>query len=342
MSTLSFNKSSLETTPLHSHLSLPKSNAGVQASDKMDLIFDKYIINSAEELAELNKSGKLTGAFVLTGDKKHVGIHKLFFIAQLISIIHEKIRGIFSGERKLDANLCHAMVVVGWDAKWNEKKQKYNNRPLLAHSIMDGVKFNAVDYFNYDDKDVDHLLVYVPKDQTLRNEFTKNAELSSKISSQPENRSKFSWKNLLTCLFKKQIVQSPTENMQKDVAYAVTDLLLERKLSKSSNENKARAFFCMEYALTMLQSSMMTKALSNEDKKLLLCENGNKLSREELAMKIYSSIKNKDETAPLAKAYWESRICSQLHAPSVLSSYASNFFDTLSELKQVDEVAHNI
>lgn len=337
MSASNFIQTSVETTKLYPQLSIPASKSAAKTPEKMDLIFDKYVVNSAEEFAELNKAGKLTGALVLTGDKKHVGIHKLFFLAQIISKIHEKIRGLFSGERKLDANLCHAMIVVGWDDKWSEKRQEYNNRPLLAHSVMDGVKFNAVDYFNYDDKDVDHLVVYVPKDQALRQEFIKNAEQSSKISSEPENRSYFSWKNLLTCLFKKQVVETSTEKMQKDVAYAVTDLLLKRKLSKGSNENKTRAFFCMEYALTMLQSSIMTKALSDDDKHSLMFMNGNKLSREQLAMRIFSSIKNKDETAPLAKAYWESRICSQLHAPSVLSSYASNFFDEISELKQSSE-----
>jgi hypothetical protein len=333
VSTLNFNKSCVETTMLHSNLSC--SNFEAKAKDKIDLVFDKYIVNSAEELAELNKEVNLRGALVLTGDKKHVGIHKFFFVAQIISKLHEKIRGVFLGERKLDANLCHAMVIVGWDNTWNEKRKMQNNRPTEAHSVMDGVKFNAVDYFTYDDKDVDHLIVYVPKDQALKQEFAKNAELSSKISTIPENRSKFSWKNLLTCLFKKQIVETPTEKMQKSLAYVVTDLLLERKLSKGSNADKARDFFCMEYALTMLQSSIMTKTLSEEDKHSLMFEKGKKLSREDLAMKIYSSIKNKDESAPLAKAYWESRICSQLHAPSVLSSYASSFFDAMSEHKQV-------
>lgn len=114
----------------------------------------------------------MEGALVFTSDSKHVGIHKLFYAA--LSIRKKFV------DQKIDCNICHAMIVIGWD----EKKR----RPLLAHSVMDGVRINTVDYFkpikycylNY--KTADKLIVYIPTDMLLRKEIAKNAKLSARIS----------------------------------------------------------------------------------------------------------------------------------------------------------------
>jgi hypothetical protein len=301
-------------------------------------IFDKYVVNNASELEHLNNQGLLKGAIIITGDKKHVGLHKVFCLAQKIKQFFEKIRGIFTSKRNLDTNLCHGMVAVGWDNTWSEKKNANNNRPLLAHSVLDGVKLNAVDYFNNERKDVDHMIVYVPKDPALRDEYAKNAKMSAEISTDKKNRSKFAWGNLLTSIFKRQIYKQPTKLMGKRLAYTVTDLLLERKLSKGSNEKKSRSFYCMEYAIEVLQASVLTNALNAQDKRELMYNGDKILSREEIAKKIYSSLKNGKIDDKLSKAYWESHVCTKMNANGILSSYAANVFDKISEAQPVQRL----
>jgi hypothetical protein len=47
-------------------------------------IFDRYVVNSAEELSVLQSKGLIRGAFIITGDTKHVGIHKIFWVVQKV------------------------------------------------------------------------------------------------------------------------------------------------------------------------------------------------------------------------------------------------------------------
>src|SRR5690349_2003367 len=106
-------------------------------SSSNPVLFDKYIVHSKEELALLNKKKNLAGAYMITGDTKHIGIHKLFYIGQLIKRFFE--RHFLPKKKSLDNNLCHNMICVGWD---NSKDAKgfAKNRPVLAHSVLDGVK----------------------------------------------------------------------------------------------------------------------------------------------------------------------------------------------------------
>ena len=91
-------------------------------------IFDKYIIYNTRELEKIKDV--LEGAIMFTSDNRHVGIHKLFYLVHWLKKRSTKI--------DIDANICHAMIIIKWDSN--------NHRPILAHSVSDGVKINAVDY----------------------------------------------------------------------------------------------------------------------------------------------------------------------------------------------------
>lgn len=229
-------------------------------------------------------------------------------------------------------NICHAMIVVGW----NDEKR----RPILAHSVMDGVKINSVDYFKpikycgrpY--KTADRLIVYIPRDQKLREEFSQNALLSGKISSEKKNRSPFSYGKMIASIFKRQIHKTPLKTMREDVAYAVTDILMGRKFSPASKSKKTRTFFCTELAVCVLQASILTNALSKEQKEELCNKHE---SRNQLAQEIYRLIGDSSQGEhALSKAYWESRICSQINSKSAISAYVSFLFDKFSTVKELD------
>lgn len=313
-----------------------KNQDGYNSIKEKKQLFDKYEIKSAEQLEKIKNI--LPGALIITTDSKHIGIHKAFYTMQIIKRTFAKIGGGCKKKKPkpIDPNLCHAMIAIGWD---NEK-----NRPVLAHSIMDGVKINAVDYFQpikyfgrkY--KTADGMVVYVPRKECFRKELLKNAELSARISTEKKNRSPFSWGNLLGCIFKKQIYKIPLKTAQEDLAYAVTDLLLKRKLSPGSKENKARALFCIEYAVCILQASILTKALSEQEKNELLGDNDNPSSRLEIAKEIYRRIsqpKNKEDS--ISKAYWKFKICHQVNPKGIISSYAALILNKTSCLKNVED-----
>lgn len=327
-----------ELSGIQPQTSNPDYNSeATEASNALTKVFDKYIVKNNDELYQLHTNGLLEGAFVITGDTKHVGIHKLFWIAQKIRCFFESLFGV-NKNSKYDTNICHAMVVTGWDDKYNEKREKNNHRPVLAHSVMDGVKENAVDYFTYDDKDVDYMVVYVPKDKKLRDNLRKNAHTSATISSEKSNRSSFSWGNLLTSMFKKQVHNTPTEMMQKQLAYTITDLLQGNKMGEVGNDKKARKFYCIEYAMQIFQATILTTALNETDQISLLYDGENKLSRDEVAAKILNRLTDHKQDDALANAYWESKICTQLNPNGILSTLAAREFDTVSEDKKIENL----
>ena len=116
--------------------------------------------------------------------------------------------------------------------------------------------------------------------------------------------------------------------MRKEMAYTVTDLLLKKPLLKQKNENKTRAMFCMQFAILMLQASVLTQALTDADKDALI---SNK-SRDEIAMEIYKKLTTQNDADALSKAYWETRMCREIDSSSIMSCYGANILDKYSDL----------
>jgi len=145
------------------------------------MMFDKYTIRSKAELKSLHAAYSLPGAYMLTGDARHVRIHGYFnFIQKFKHFFHLDI-----GRTTPDYNLCHNMICVGWDDA--------KDRPILSHVVMDGLKLNATCYFTYKDRDVDYLNVYIPRNATLKAELLHNADQTAALSTNLATRSPFSW-----------------------------------------------------------------------------------------------------------------------------------------------------
>lgn len=329
----------MSVLPLTStHSSIPTACETAIEKSK-PILFEKYVVRNEEDLNKLQSSGKLKGAIVITGDKKHVGIHKIFFIIQkiceIIEPLLEKIRGY---PIKIDANLCHGMIVVGWDNSYNKEKEIQNNRPLLSHSVQKGVKVNAVNYFTYPDQDVDHMVVFIPKEKTLRDELAKNSEQMAKTKQKTKKNGevyrsplcKFSWSKLIGSMFKTQIHKEPSKKMKKELAYALADTLLnENPICSNSGPKgkKPRHMFCMEFATLMLQVSIITSQLT-EDEKQKLRDIGD---RKEIAKEIISKMDKLYESDSLSKAYWSNRSCRTVDASCIMSAYAAHIFSNYSE-----------
>jgi hypothetical protein len=301
-------------------------NPAQESSAPETVLFEKHVISNQDQLKELHDSGRLRGAFIITGDMKHVGIHKIFHLVQEVCRAIEHILGLHREkfEFDLNANLCHGMIALGWDEHNPEK-----NRPLLAHSVTNGVKVNAVNYFTYDDHDVDHMVIYIPKDAMLREEYAANAEKAAthKIGKAPA--CKFAWKKLFLSMFRQQVRNKPTSKMGKELAYAVADVLQNRPISSTSSDKKTRSMFCMEFALLMLQVSVLTKAMSEEEK-----NSYSKMSRNKAANEIVAKLAYHDEKDTLSNTYWSSKVCTRIDPTCTMSSYGACILDKISEMSE--------
>lgn len=277
-------------------------------------------MNSEAELNALQADGKLQGAFAITGDKKHVGIHRIFYVVQKICDFIEPLLAKIRGHHiNIDTNLCHGMIVVGWD---NDKQ-----RPLLSHSVLNGVKVNAVNYFTYEDKDVDHMVLFVPKNAELRQEFIENAKRMAKRGDDNTPLCKFSWGHLLKSMFRRQIHKKPSGQMKKELAYALADTLLDTAVMKGSKGEETRSMFCMEFATLMLQVSILTNSLSESEKQSLLALK----DRKKIAKAIKSKMDAQDDNDSLSRAYWQNRVCQEIDASSIMSAYAADIFSRYAE-----------
>lgn len=272
-------------------------------------LFHKYGVLSNPELYELHQQNLLVGSIVFTSDSRHVGIHKLFYG---FLVCRKKIL-----QQSIDPNICHAMIVIGWNDK--------NHKPKLAHSVMDGLKINSVDYFkpiNYCGRPyntADKLIIYSALDPNLRKEIASNAEISASISSQKSNRSKFSWSHMTSSLFKSQYYKFQSVN--SDLIHILTDLLLERKLSPIRNELKTRSLFCTEYVVYMVQASILFMHL-NKSELLSMAK-----SRSDLANILSKKLNNGDDD--LYQIYHKNPICHKIKAENTVSPYFASVLDEL-------------
>ncbi|MCB1111072.1 MAG: hypothetical protein H7A37_07315 [Chlamydiales bacterium] len=304
--------------------------------------FDKYTVRSAEALKALQDQGKLRGALVITGDEQQsTTLHKIFYLMQ-------KAKSGISEKDKM--HLCHAMVATGWDTTTEKeypekfslaqritrairqffgfevappkmfKKEYPLGRPVWTHAVFDKVKTNTVDYFNYADKDVTFLTLYIPKDEKLREAFAKNAEDSAK-----KRTMKFSKARLINLIFKKQILKRKENQARKKLAFAVADRLLDKEFSQENNPKAARSFFCMEYALTVLQTSILSEALSKDEKVRM-----KNMDRSVLAAEILSRISNQKPQDTLARAYWTNKICCQVDPSRMMSAGVAAVLDEVT------------
>lgn len=228
--------------------------------DNNSQLFDKYIVRSKAELTALHAEKRLEGAYMITGDSMHVGIHKFFYQGQRFK--HWLGRG--GGRTEEHADLAHNMICVGWDYD--------NQRPILAHMIKkqgwkfydSRVKVNATCYFTYHDRDVDFINVYIPKDKTFMSEVLHNADQTAIISTEPSSTSAFSMSQLFWSQFKNP-EHITAENAKRDIASEIADLILKGPQRDFAN-TKNQKLTCASYAMRIMQASELLASLDNMER----------------------------------------------------------------------------
>lgn len=255
-------------------------------NNRHNLVFNKYIVKSKEQLAELHTVHSLIGAYIITGDTNHVGIHRFFHRAQLLK------HGLGKDMNKdiLDPNLCHNMICIGWDTA--------NERPILAHVVKDGLKINATCYFTYQDQDVDYMEVFIPKDPTLKLEVHHNADQTAALSTLPSNRSRFSWGYLLSAVFNNP-GRTSEENFKQNIAATMADLFLNQPL-RDNRKAKIQKFHCAQYGLLIVQVSMILQS-QNRETRLSYCKEHYSKDRNVVINTLINELN--DDSTPLGYAY---------------------------------------
>jgi len=280
--------------------------------------FDKYVFKKDELIpTTLN----LKGAICIEKDTKKTGwLHKLM---HFIQIIHQCLARIFGWTKKrIDPNLCHGSIIM-------DRVSDTKNIFIGDHSLLkNGVKTTEMNY--HDQKNITHLIVYVPKNQELRDLLIKHAqqtcyEETGKYGHTNKDRiGQFPVKDLIMCSFHRPR-KKPTKTMQERTARAVADLLMGNQFLDEKGE-KARSFFCIPYLTSVLTASHLIQSLKPGEKELLLMKrDGKERTRDEVAKQIYFSICDRIETNSLSNAYWRNPI-NQIDTRYLGTSYVAIIF----------------
>ncbi len=274
--------------------------------------FDKYTFSKNQPIPD---DMQLRGAIGITRDTKHANnLHRFFFVMQKV---YHKVHRM----KDHDANLCHGMVLLDFKAKDitaglspvteepTRKKGRAPKKPTvkrvidpnkkmqyLAHGVFRGIVRSHRDYL--EDKDCTELVVYIPKNEKLRERIAKFAEQSSvEARDERANAAKrkkdkkapriainpFSIPDMLKSFF--HFGTKPTERKMRRTALAVTDLLQGHMPMDRKGHN--RGYFCMPYAMTILQSAMIAETLEESE-----IEEIGKMERKAAAEFIYKKIKD--------------------------------------------------
>lgn len=280
------------------------------------ILFDKYVIPKGGSIPSyLN----VRGAIAITQDKRHKGI--LHFIFYIIQKIHNYLFG-----RTDNVSLAHGMVI------WGKDGNRPNNLLIShVHKFKKGIVTSSANYLdasNPDNFDVTHLVIWIPRDENLREILAKNAEQSAFNPKNPNNRikepAKFSVPDILRTIFTSQVHLRPPEDSMKRIALAVADLLLDRHLH--NKRNCPRDLYCTPYTMILLQSSLLMEAMSDKDRNEIV-EGGD---RKMIASRICQRLKTYNSKDPISKIFWKNnlfclnnRFCTSGYAASLLDSQSA-------------------
>lgn len=300
----------------------PTTKADTRAAPAPLLIeFDKYVFKK-DELIPANLD--LRGAICIEQDVKHTGwLHKLMFVVQKI---HQFLSKLFGWScKEINPNVCHGSIIV--DRVTNSSNYFMGNHSLLKN----GVKTTNMDFHHQ--TNITHLIIYVPKNQDLRELMVANAkqtcyeEYNIYGHTKAERINEFATQDLVNSSF--HIPQEPNKTIQKRTARAVADLLMGKQFLDEKGK-KPRTFFCIPYLTTVLTATHLTQSLEPGEKELLLYrKDGTKRSRKEVAKQIYHSIYTFQESNSLSRAYWYNPI-HQIDHRFLPTGYVKNFLDAVS------------
>lgn len=236
-----------------------------------------------------------TGSFAITRDNEHKTlIHKIYSLIQYI------LNKLFKIEIETDYN--HGMIVIRKPELQEGAKQ---DELIIAHGGY-GTRTKRVNYLNYAGNDVTSLVVYVPTDDRLRTLLSKYGVQTAYV---PEKHRGASgdvgidnrpgrvsiWKISTHWLKKPELRSTPPKDDQR-IALAVADLLMGKQfLNKKGNTQEA--YYCMDYATTVLQSAILIRGLEEEISldQFTKDDRGIPLTRDILAAKIHHKLIKKGD-----------------------------------------------
>lgn len=237
-----------------------------------------------------------TGTFAITRDKEHKTlIHKIY------SLIQYLLNKLFNINIETDYN--HGMIVIRKPELQEGAKQ---DELIIAHVTGRGIRTKRVNYLNYAGNDATSLVVYVPTDERLRILLSKygvqTAYIPEKhrvasgdvaIDKQPGRAS--IWKISTHWLKKPELCPMPPKDDQR-TALAVADLLMGRQFFNKKG-NAQEAYYCMDYATTVLQSAILIRGLEEEIslEQFTKDDRGIPLTRDILAAKIHQKLIKKGD-----------------------------------------------
>jgi hypothetical protein len=237
-----------------------------------------------------------TGAFAITRDNEHKSLIHIVY-----SFIQYLLNKIFNIDIETDYH--HGMIVIRKPELQEGAKQ---DELIIANVTGRGLRTKRVNYLNYAGNDATSLVVYVPTDDRLRTLISKygvqTAYVPDKhrassgdvsIDKQPGRIS--IWKLSTHWLKKPELCLTPPKDDQR-VALAVADLLAGKQfLNKKGNAQEA--YFCMDYATTVLQSAILIRGLEEEFSLDQFTKDaaGTPLGRNALAAKIHQKLTKKGD-----------------------------------------------
>ena len=246
----------------------------------------------------LDPTVSYTGTLAITRDNEHKTlIHKIYSFLQYL------LNKCFNINIENDYN--HGMIVIRKPALQEGAKQ---DELIIAHVTgLSGIRTKRVNYLNYAGNDATSLVVYVPTDDKLRTLLFKyglqTAYVPEKyrapsgdaaIDKQPGRTS--IWKISTHWLKKPELRPTPPKDDQR-IARAVADLLMGKQfLNKKGNAQEA--YYCMDYATTVLQSAILIRGLGEEIslEQFTKDDKGIPLTRDALAAKIHQKLIKKGDT----------------------------------------------
>ena len=319
-------------------------------------LFDKYSIDSTYTIRRTNSDGSLTviddsrereklldtdffrGSIAFSRDVRHVtAIHKIIFVFQkILALLTRRLHTV-------DANICHGMVIVG---KGIPGKKGVIHPFIVAEALFDGVQTRNADYLQ--DKDVTNILIYRPRDEKLRDIFQKNAYRTAIIKKkeyQPPGyttqKHEFSLRKMATSfLFNRKHrvcgrYGAVPESLKRKTASIVADMLQHSQ--PLDREGNLDSFFCTSYASTILQGSIIMRALDDVDeevkKKFCSDSQGITLHRDDLIKKIQLSFDKQNQTDPVSQrlhSVYTSTKLARFDAEFTMSAIMSKKLDKLS------------
>ena len=307
-----------------SSVAAPTSKAGELAgrnvtntSGTAKIQFEKVVLTKGAEAND-----KLIGAIAITQDNNHKGwLHVLIYIGQVVNAL-------FTGKNRKNVNLCHSEVIIGI----NESEGKKGDL-LLAHAIFGGIKTTSESHKK--DEIITGVCVYRPVDRKISifcQKYAKQTAVNFKDAGlspkNPDFKSRmkkevveFSMAKMISSVFHRQMVK-PKAQVQKNIAYAVADLIKGDKLR--DEKGRLASYFCTAYVLTLAQATAFISTLDDLDIKVMQFVN-----REQIAERVLKRITAKKEGDILAATYWDNEFM-QLDANHTMSYAAGDVLDRAS------------